>query len=385
MSKSILVLLRASALNRGMTTGIENLAWGLGRRGHSVTIVSGGQTPIHIPEEYKIPDAIAYHFVGITSRNSQLFQTINHKALQLLSDNPSDCIISRSSTVLPILRDRRLRNKLPAVFINEGANIPKRTPIQYARQIRHYGIWGFLADEITRFAALQNVQHAVAISHSVAKSLQEVNGFPAHKISVIYRGVDTETFLPPDRKNGPSGHVFRLLFAGNVTPSKGVTDLVASLEYLETTFSGIELVLCGSIDPTYRAKLETMSRGHRLTITGPLKQDELVEEYQKADAFVLPSHSEGLGKVVIEAMACSLPVVCTDIPAFTEIIENEQNGLIVPLGNPRGIARAIDRLRHYPEMAERLANRGRQTVLENFSLEKELDEWEELISRSFCR
>lgn len=345
-----------------------------------MTIVSGGGTPIHIPEAYNIPDTISYHFVGITPRNPQLFEKIKHRARQLLSDTPSDCIISRSSTVLPILRDRRLRNNLPPVFINEGAHAPKRTPIEYARQIRNYGIWRFVLDEISRVDALQKVQHAVAISHSVARNLQDVVGFPATKITVIHRGVDTETFVPADRKKSPQSQVFRLLFAGNVTLRKGVPDLVASLEYLDRTSPGIELVLCGKIDPTYRAKLETISREHRLTITGPLKQDALVREYQKADAFILPSHSEGLGKAVIEAMACNLPVICTDIPAFTEIIQNHKNGLIVPVANPRAIARAIDQLRHNPEMADRLASRGRLTVVGNFSQKKELDEWEELIS-----
>ena len=104
----------------------------------------------------------------------------------------------------------------------------------------------------------------------------------------------------------------------------------------------------------------------------PLTQPALFEQYQRASVFALPCRvledgdRDGIPNVLMEAMACGLPVVTTGVSGITELVRNGENGLIVEPDRPVELADALHRLIKDPELASHLAERGRTTISERF-------------------
>ena len=121
MKKNILLVLRGSALNRGMNTGLENLVWGLSRRGHNVIIISGGKLPESFGSNYDIPYGVTYRFVGGDNR---LYERLKSEVERVIEERKVDCIISRLHSVVPLLGDKKNRIYLPPVLLNQGALYP---------------------------------------------------------------------------------------------------------------------------------------------------------------------------------------------------------------------------------------------------------------------
>jgi glycosyltransferase involved in cell wall biosynthesis len=128
----------------------------------------------------------------------------------------------------------------------------------------------------------------------------------------------------------------------------------------------------GDHEPEVRARVAESGLEDRVSFLGPLTQSELFEEYQRATVFALPCRiledgdRDGIPNVLMEAMACRLPVVTTGVSGITELVRDGVNGLIVPPDRPSDLADALHRLVKDPELAGRLAERGRSTISERF-------------------
>ncbi len=100
---------------------------------------------------------------------------------------------------------------------------------------------------------------------------------------------------------------------------------------------------------------------------------------QAADGFVLSSRYEGLPMVLLEAGACGLPAVATDVPGTREVIVDGETGWLTPAGDPERLATTMRWLMHTPlRLRQAMGVRARQRVVERFSLEAVLDRWERL-------
>jgi glycosyltransferase involved in cell wall biosynthesis len=103
-----------------------------------------------------------------------------------------------------------------------------------------------------------------------------------------------------------------------------------------------------------------------------LTQDELFAQYQRASVFALPCRvledgdRDGIPNVLVEAMACGVPVVTTGVSGITELVRDGVNGLIVEPDRPTDLADSLHRLIKDPELARQLAEQGRRTVRERF-------------------
>jgi glycosyltransferase involved in cell wall biosynthesis len=101
---------------------------------------------------------------------------------------------------------------------------------------------------------------------------------------------------------------------------------------------------------------------------------------RSAVCLVLPSFSEGLGRVVLEAMACGRPVIGTRVGGIPEMIEDEITGLLVSPGDPNGLAESLLRLLEDPKLAEAMGRRGRAKVESLFTEEKYFRGFTELLT-----
>lgn len=191
----------------------------------------------------------------------------------------------------------------------------------------------------------------------------------------------------PFRADGPA----RLLFVGRLVERKGVHRLLEALARLPDP-SAVRLKVVGG--GPERARLEGLARelgvADRVEFTGFVSADGLQRAFEEADAFVLPAvrdrkgDVEGLGVVLIEAMAHARPVVASDAGGIPDIVRDGETGLLVPPDDPDALARAIERLRRDPEAARALGLRGREWVTRQFGWERITDSLESLY-RSLAR
>ena len=228
------------------------------------------------------------------------------------------------------------------------------------------------------------LEKVVTVSNTAAGSVSRAYGIPQSKVAVVYNGVDTELFKPDAsiarRKN-------QIIFVGNTEDrKKGIRYLLEAMLYLP---KDVHFLVVDGGAPRHVVMGELLKRfniGDRVRTTGKIPTEQLVKCYQESEIFVSPSLYEGFGFPAAEAMACGLPAIATDGGALPEVIgKSGETGIVVPKGDARSLARAINLLINNPELRANLAEKGRQRVLNMFSWEAAAKNmtalYEDLISR----
>jgi glycosyltransferase involved in cell wall biosynthesis len=178
-------------------------------------------------------------------------------------------------------------------------------------------------------------QWIVASSFTRATLLE--HGLPAERIHVTPYGVNLEQFHPGSgsvaRVDGP----MKLLFVGTFTQRKGIRYLLDAIRRLNT--KQIELTVCGRV-------VDDLSLFKRydgyLRIRPSVSLVDLLAEYRASDLFVFPSLAEGFGHVLLEAMACGVPVLSTARTAAVDLIDDGREGFIVEPGSADVLAERIE-------------------------------------------
>ena len=161
------------------------------------------------------------------------------------------------------------------------------------------------------------------------------NGAEASAITVIPYGVDLERFRPTAQAPSTSGKL-KLLFVGRINQRKGIKYLLEALRLLET--QEVELTICGRVLDDLA--LFTPFAG-QVKIRPSVSAEELVQAYQAADLFVFPSVAEGFAQVLLESLACGLPILSTTHTAAPDLIEDGEQGFIVAPRRPDLLAEKI--------------------------------------------
>lgn len=117
--------------------------------------------------------------------------------------------------------------------------------------------------------------------------------------------------------------------------------------------------------------------GHRLIFAGHLPQEQVLAHYPLFDVKVLASNMEGLSQSLLEAMALGVPVIATNASGNPDLIRDGVNGLLFEEGNPQQLAQQIERLLDDRTLHQKLAENGRHTALETFSVERTVERYEQ--------
>ncbi len=132
-----------------------------------------------------------------------------------------------------------------------------------------------------------------------------------------------------------SSRIRTVIYVGHVIESKGCADIFAVAERMPH----INFRLVGYIDDEFK----TISCPRNLQLTGELRKEEVIGEMKASDLLLFPSHTEGFPIVILEAMACGLPIIATPVGAISDIIE-DKGGILINVGDIDGICKALEGL-----------------------------------------
>lgn len=195
-----------------------------------------------------------------------------------------------------------------------------------------------------------------------------LSDLPEHAVHWIPNGVDIVRFRPSEIKtdNDENGR-FEILSVGRFVKLKGYETLIRSLARLINRGMKVHLTLVGSGPELAPSKELSRQLGiaESVSFIGRVPHEEMAQIYQQADAFVLPSFTEGMSLAVLEAMSSGLPIIATDIPANREVLGGA--AIFVPPGNVSEFDNAIMKLVTDSEKRRSLALGTRNRAVGLFS------------------
>lgn len=195
----------------------------------------------------------------------------------------------------------------------------------------------------------QGAAGIASFSRRVVGSLEDDYGVLPGRAQVVGAGANVYPEMPERSHDGET-----LLFVGTRFDLKGGPVLVRAFERLRRERPRLRLVVVG---PTERLALPAGA-----THLGYLPAARLEALFREATVFVLPTLREAFGIAFLDAMACAVPCVGTDVEAVPEILDGGETGLLVPPGDDRALAAAIERLLVDRALADHLGARGREKV-----------------------
>jgi teichuronic acid biosynthesis glycosyltransferase TuaC len=185
--------------------------------------------------------------------------------------------------------------------------------------------------------ALKSCDHVIAVSKAL-KEIMVRAGIAADKIDVVPNGVDIERFRPISRSEArrmlglPQGGTI-LLAVGSLRPTKGFQYLLPAVAKIRESQGASDLTLhiigYGQYRDKLMGKIARLGLQSSVKLVGRVAHEQLYKWYSAADLFCLPSASEGWPNVIMESLACGLPVMATRVGGVPEILVSEKYGLVL--------------------------------------------------------
>ncbi len=244
----------------------------------------------------------------------------------------------------------------------------------------------------TVFAAAErllayNTRHIIAVSGALRNELLEREKIDRQKVVTIYNGIDPTPYnVGPDREETlralglEGGRVVGTV--ARLAPQKGVLYFIRAVAGL-SELQGVSFVVVG--DGPLRAELEAeaVNLGLKGKVVFLGYRRDVDKILNCLDILVLPSLTEGLPLIILEAMAAARPVVATTVGGIPEAVLDGVNGFLVQPGDADALAFAIRKMLENRIMAESMGEAGRRRVLEMFSLEEMVKKTERLYLEAF--
>jgi len=212
-------------------------------------------------------------------------------------------------------------------------------------------------DESERLEIEVSLADHIMVGSTFARDTFVGQGIPAEKVQVITYGAEMQSHFHP-RTAQRTDAIFRVIFAGQLTQRKGISYLFRAIEKIKGP--DLELVLAGREAGSPEA-FEFYRHVYRHL--GDLSQAELAEAFRSSDVLVLPSLIEGMGLVVLQAMACGVPVIVT-ANGPGDLVRDGIDGFVIPIRDADAIADRIEVLRADKDLREEMGKAARERALE---------------------
>ncbi|MBU2472659.1 glycosyltransferase [Patescibacteria group bacterium] len=226
-----------------------------------------------------------------------------------------------------------------------------------------------------KIICVSKYDYQMALKHRIA---------PKRKLITIHNGIDLENISFLSKEQAQKRLIGREspLFIGTIaewTKNKGLIYLIKATQTLELKEKEFDVILIGSGENPDKEKMYDYDKKYNLDNVRLIEFIPNAVKYFKAfDIFVLPSLKEGLPYTIIEAMAAQLSIIATNVGGIPEMIENNINGILIKPKNPDLIGEKITYLINNPEKAQVMAQKARQKVEQEFSLDKMIEKTKNL-------
>jgi colanic acid/amylovoran biosynthesis glycosyltransferase len=236
--------------------------------------------------------------------------------------------------------------------------------------------------EIGLSQIFSTVSVIVAVSDFAANQLRERFSDTASRVHRVYNGIDCDNFQPAEPSQPPL-----ILSIGRLINKKGfdvLIDACASLRNSGQEFQ-CEIIGDGPLSADLQARIDRNGLGKQVLLAGPRAQAEVAARLSKATLLVLPCRvdadgaMDNLPTVVMEAMACALPVVSTNVGGVAEMVRDGETGLLVNQNDSVATAEAIARLIGDVGLARSFGREGRKRAQELFSIQNNVRALREII------
>jgi len=169
-------------------------------------------------------------------------------------------------------------------------------------------------------------------------------------------------------------------YIGRLSAEKGVQHFVQALPVILSNQQGLRALIGGDgqLKAGIEASLQKSGMADRVDIPGWISHEDLPKYLNQLRLLVLPSSTEGLPNIMLEAMACGTPVLATPVGAIPDVIRDGETGFIMEDNSPKCIARNVMRALTHPDL-EGIAERGRRFVEGEFTFEKAVERWREIL------
>jgi len=300
------------------------------------------------------------HFSG--KKNSKTFYNIKEISKLFLKKDQFVIIgAAPYDPIIPLLQRLKTRNKV--IYYTSW---PFWNGDRYVKKplfLKQKDVWAdFLKDLVS-----------VGVTEAACRGVESLGSHAFH----IPHAVDTQIFKPTSTKSEKS----IILFVGSLIPRKGIPmllDMIRANKWPDKT----EFWFVGT--GPFKSQILTMTKRYPVRYMGYISNDQkLASIYQQANLLVLPSLDgtdiENFGIVLIEAMACGLPVVTTDCVGPKEIVRDSTDGYVISQGNKEQLREEIVQLLENPRLRMAMGLNGRKKAEEIYSVQKIASRWENVI------
>lgn len=271
----------------------------------------------------------------------------------------------------------KLLGKPVALIIENHGDFEK--VVFQQRRVKFAGVYRWFMHR----AAIYAFHHADALRAISGATYQQLQQWSSNKpIEQFITWTDDRVFRQ-SRREIPLSQAQDVIYVGVLTPLKGVHFLLQAFAQIASEYLQSGLLLIGKGEnPEYAAQLEERVKNLGLTdrvkFLGALVQADLAYQMGRARVLVLPSTSEGLGRVLLEAMLCGTPAIGSRVGGIPELIRDGENGYLVPPGDVEQLADALRKVLGDPHIEE-MGERARQFAEQFFSPEAYLEGYRRLL------
>lgn len=343
-------------------------------RGHEVNIVArqhGNQPAVEDDGDVRI------------YRVNEPFNRTAYEKVRSLDGERENSIIHTHSTsgfFMSFLKGT-LRSRFVTHVHGASRSVAMPAKIKFSQYVPEYSMskmWYYYFRERLLWSASQRV---LAVSSTLKNDLMTYYGISGSRIDVVYNGVDTNLFkklqdfeLPEPIKRFEGKSI--VLYVGHFGPRKGVVHLINAMRNVVAQVPDAVLVCIGGVPQwltgtgywdQLKTQVDSLNLQDRILLLDRIPNSELPQYYSAASIFVLASYYEAFAKVVIEAMACGLPVVVTREGGLGEAVEDGKTGRLVDYGSRSQLTRAIVETLQDARAARAMGREARKRVEKDFT------------------
>ena len=289
-----------------------------------------------------------FYLLSNKSQSSKLVNFIRHLFWKQIYV-PFMAFWKRADLILTLAPEASFLTKRPVVIMVYDMIFVKLPPESTV-------LWGTYWRRLVP-PSIKKASRVIAISEWTKKDVVEITGTRPDKIKVCYLGVDSPREGTVTEKFEPIKPYF--LFLGNLEPRRGVEELLTAFNLFLKKHPDFNLVIAGRPNQYGRLLMEK-TKNHNIKFMGYIDAEDLPSLYKNSFAYVYPSHYEGFGLTILEAMSYGCPVITTDVSSLPEVVGGA--AILVPPRDPIKLAEAMIMMVEKNTYRKKLINSGYKNI-----------------------